>query len=110
MADTRRWNASAVRRINRRANKKTAEIIPFETLVRRELDADQIADLIRRTPGIKPIDRKMVSLKLIDGLLDVEISAEEGINYSRSSVTRHLSKAMPEVEHRFYMDKVKAGA
>lgn len=89
---------------------KTAEIIPFETLVRRELDTDQIADLIRRTPGIKPIDRKMVYLKLVDGMLDVEISAEDGINYSRSSVTRHLNKAMPEVEHRYNMDKMQAGA
>ncbi len=79
-------------------------------MVRRELDADEIADLIRRTPGIKPIDRKMVYLKLIDGMLDVEISAEEGINYSRSSVTRHLQEAMPKVEHRYYMDKMKAGA
>lgn len=97
------------KKTNRRAN-KTAEIIPFEELVRRELDADEIADLIRRTPGIKPIDRKMVYLKLVDDMLDVEISAEEGMNYSRSSVTRHLNKAMPKVEHRYHMDKMKAGA
>ena len=78
--------------------------------MRKKLDADEIEDLIRRTPGIKPIDRKMVYLKLVDDLLDVEISAEDGINYSRSSVTRHLNNAMPKVEHRYYMDQEKAGA
>ena len=78
--------------------------------MRRELDADQISDLIRRTPGIKPIDRKMVYLKLVDDLLDVEIAVEDGIHYSRSSVTRHINAAMPKVEHRYYMDKEKAGA
>ena len=94
----------------RRANNKTADIIPFETLVRRELDSDQIADLIRRTPGIKPFDRKIAYLKLVDDMLDVEIAVEEGINYSRSSVTRHLNKVIPIIEYRYQQDKIKAGA
>lgn len=83
------------------------EIIPFETLVRRELDSDQIADLIRRTPGVHPIDRRMAYYKLVDGLLDVEISAEEDIPYSRSSVTRHLNNVIPIIEYRFKKDKEK---
>lgn len=84
--------------------------MPFETLVRRELDTDEIADLIRRTPGVNPIERKMAYYKLADGMLDVEISAEDDIPYSRSSVTRHLNKVIPIIEYRYRMDKEKAGA
>ena len=78
--------------------------------MRRELDADQIADLIRRTPGVHPIDRRMAYYKLVDGMLDVEISAEDDIPYSRSSVTRHLNKVIPIIEYRHQMDKLKTGA
>ena len=86
------------------------EIIPFETLVRRELDSDGIADLIRRTPGITPAEREMARLKLVDGLYDADIAVCDGVNYSRSSVTRHLAKVIPIIEYRFQMDRTKAGA
>lgn len=78
--------------------------------MRRELDTDEIADLIRRTPGITPIERKMAYHKLADRMLDVEIAVEDGINYSRSSVTRHLNKVIPIIEYRFQQDRMKAGA
>lgn len=86
------------------------EIIPFETLVRRELDSDQIADLIRRTPGITPEEREMARLRLVDNMYDADIAVCEGVNYSRSSVTRHLAKVIPIIEYRFQQDKMKAGA
>lgn len=86
------------------------EIIPFETLVRRELDSDQIADLIRRTPGITPEEREMARLRLVDNLYDADIAVCEGVNYSRSSVSRHLAKVIPIIEYRFQQDKMKAGA
>ncbi len=86
------------------------EIIPFETLVRRELDSDQIVDLIRRTPGITPEEREMARLRLVDNMYDADIAVCEGVNYSRSSVTRHLAKVIPIIEYRFQMDKMKAGA
>ena len=77
-------------------------------MVRRELDSDQIVELIRRTPGITPRDRQIARLKLVDNMLDVEISAEKGINYSRSSVTRHLQKVIPLIEYRYLKDKAGA--
>ena len=77
-------------------------------LVRRELDSDQIVELIRRTPGITPIDREIARMKLVDDLLDVEISAAKGIHYSRSSVTRHLHKVIPLIEYRYLKDKAGA--
>ena len=77
-------------------------------MVRRELDSDQIVELIRRTPGITPIEREMARLRLVDNMLDVEISAEKGINYSRSSVTRHLQKIIPLIEYRYLKDKAGA--
>lgn len=86
------------------------EIIPFETLVRRELDSDQIADLIRRTPGITPEEREMARLRLVDNLYDADIAVCEGVNYSRSSVSRHLAKVIPIIEYRFQQDRMKAGA
>ena len=86
------------------------EIIPFETLVRRELDSDQIADLIRRTPGITPEEREMAQLRLVDNMYDADIAVCEGVNYSRSSVTRHLAKVIPIIEYRFQKDQMKAGA
>ena len=76
--------------------------------MRRELDSDQIVELIRRTPGITPIEREMARLRLVDNMLDVEISAEKGINYSRSSVTRHLQKIIPLIEYRYLKDKAGA--
>ena len=76
--------------------------------MRRELDSDQIVELIRRTPGITPIDREIARMKLVDDLLDVEISAAKGIHYSRSSVTRHLHKVIPLIEYRYLKDKAGA--
>jgi hypothetical protein len=87
---------------------KTGEIIPFEELVRRELDSDQIVDLIRRTPGIKPVEREMARLRLVDDLYDADIAVADGINYSRSSVTRHLAKVIPIIEYRYLRDKAGA--
>lgn len=89
-------------------NKTGCEIIPFESLVRRELDTDQIVDLIRRTPGIKPVEREMARLRLVDDLYDADIAAAEGIHYSRSSVTRHLAKVIPIIEYRYLRDKAGA--
>ena len=89
-------------------NKTDCEIIPFESLVRRELDTDQIVDLIRRTPGIKPVEREMARLRLVDDLYDADIAAAEGIHYSRSSVTRHLAKVIPIIEYRYLRDKAGA--
>jgi hypothetical protein len=76
-------------------------------LVRRELDSDQIADLIRRTPGITPEEREMARLRLVDNMYDADIAVCEGVNYSRSSVTRHLAKVIPIIEYRFKKDKEK---
>ena len=84
------------------------EIIPFETLVRRDLDSDQIVDLIRRTPGITPAEREMARLKLVDNQYDADIAAAEGIHYSRSSVSRHLSKVIPLIEYRYLKDRAGA--
>lgn len=78
--------------------------------MRRELDSDQIVDLIRRTPGITPIEREMARLRLVDDLYDADIAVAEGINYSRSSVTRHLAKVIPIIEYRYERDQQKAGA
>lgn len=78
--------------------------------MRRELDSDQIVDLIRRTPGISPQEREMARLRLVDNMYDADIAVCEGVHYSRSSVTRHLAKVIPIIEYRFQMDKMKAGA
>ena len=76
--------------------------------MRRELDSDQITELIRRTPGITPAEREMARLKLVDNQYDADIAAAEGIHYSRSSVTRHLAKVIPLVEYRYLKDKAGA--
>lgn len=95
----------------RRLNKTGGDIVAFPVRVRRELDSDQIADLIRRTPGITPVEREMARLRLVDDLYDADIAVAEGINYSRSSVTRHLAKVIPIIEYRYDLDrKQKAGA
>lgn len=78
--------------------------------VRRELDSDQIVELIRRTPGISPVEREMARLRLVDDLYDADIAVADGIHYSRSSVGRHLAKVIPIIEYRFEQDKQKAGA
>lgn len=82
--------------------------MPFEQLVRRELDSDQIVELIRRTPGVKPIEREMARLRLVDDMYDADIAVSDGINYSRSSVTRHLAKVIPLIEYRYLKDKAGA--
>lgn len=76
--------------------------------MRRELDSDQIVELIRRTPGITPIDREIARMKLVDNMLDVDIGAAKSVNYSRSSVTRHLQKVIPLIEYRYLKDKAGA--
>ena len=79
--------------------------------MRRELDSDQIVDLIRRTPGITPAEREMARLRLVDDMYDADIAVAEGVNYSRSSVGRHLAKVIPIIEYRYDLDlKQKAGA
>ena len=79
--------------------------------MRRELDSDQIVDLIRRTPGITPAEREMARLRLVDDMYDADIAVADGVNYSRSSVTRHLAKVIPIIEYRYDLDrKQKAGA
>lgn len=78
--------------------------------MRRELDSDEIADLIRRTPGITPEEREMARLRLVDNLYDADIAASEGVPYSRSSVNRHLAKVIPIIEYRYNKDKEKAMA
>jgi hypothetical protein len=74
------------------------------------MDSDQIAELIRRTPGITPQEREMARLRLVDSMYDADIAVAEGVNYSRSSVTRHLAKVIPLIEYRYYKDIEKAGA
>jgi hypothetical protein len=74
------------------------------------MDSDQIAELIRRTPGITPQEREMARLRLVDSMYDADIAVAEGVNYSRSSVTRHLAKVIPLHEYRYYKDIEKAGA
>ena len=83
-------------------------MIPFPERVRRELDSDQIVELIRRTPGITPAEREMARMKLVDDEYDADIAAADGIHYSRSSVTRHLAKVIPMIEQRYNMDKAGA--
>lgn len=72
------------------------------------MDSDQITELIRRTPGITPQEREMARLRLVDSLYDADIAVCEGVNYSRTSVGRHLAKVIPLIEHRYYMDKAGA--
>lgn len=74
------------------------------------MDSDQITELIRRTPGITPVEREMARLRLVDCMYDADIAAAEGVNYSRSSVTRHLAKVIPIIEYRYRMDKEQVGA
>ena len=88
--------------------KNSGKIIPFPQRVRQDLDSDQIVDLIRRTPGIKPVEREMARMRLVDDLYDADIAVAEGINYSRSSVTRHLAKVIPLIEYRYLRDKAGA--
>lgn len=76
--------------------------------IRLELDSDEITDLIRRTPGITRTEREMARLKLVNGEFDADIASADGINYSRSSVTRHLARVIPMIERRYNMDKAGA--
>lgn len=78
--------------------------------MRREMDSDQIVELIRRTPGITPQEREMAKLRLVDSMYDADIAVCENVNYSRASVGRHLAKVIPMIEHRYRMDQEKAGA
>ena len=76
--------------------------------MRRELDSDQIVELIRRTPGITPVEREMARMRLVDCMYDADIAVDEKVNYSRSSVTRHLAKVIPIIEYRYLKDKAGA--
>lgn len=76
--------------------------------MRRELDVDEISDLIRRTPGIDERDRKIVRLYICNDMAAADIAEEDGIYCDRSTVNRHLKKVIPIVELRREMDKRKA--
>ena len=87
-----------------------AEIIQFADLVQKHMDTDEIKELVRRTPGIEPEERKIVFLRLTSYKYDADIAAAEGVHYSRTSVARHLKEAMPKVINRYELDQLKAGA
>lgn len=74
------------------------------------MDTDEIKELVRRTPGIEPAERKIIFLRLTSYKYDADIAAAEGVNYSRTSVGRHLATSMPKVMHRYELDQMKAGA
>ena len=104
----------ATRTTSRRASKgggearTRAEIVDFATLIRRELDSDQIRELIRRTPGITPTDRIISYNFLADNMYDVDNGAQAGVSYHRTSVGRHLRKVIPCIELRYLKDKAGA--
>lgn len=93
----------------RAINTKCRQDRDFVRRVRLEKDADEIVDLIRRTPGITPEEREMARLYIVDGFFDADIAAAEGVHYSRSSVGRHLAKVIPIIELRYRQDKADAG-
>ena len=75
------------------------------------MDCDQIRELIRRTPGIEPEGRIMAYHFIADNMHDADIAVQEGVNYSRSTVTRRLPKVISLVQYRYEKDKeLKAGA
>lgn len=74
------------------------------------MDTDEIKELVRRTPGIEPQERRIAFLRLTSLKHDADIAAAEGVHYSRTSVGRHLSEAMPKIIHRYELDQMKAGA
>lgn len=75
------------------------------------MDCDQIRELIRRTPGIEPECRIMAYHFIADDMHDADIAVQEGVNYSRSTVTRRLPKVISLVQYRYEKDKeLKAGA
>lgn len=82
----------------------------FADLVQKRMDVDEIRELVRRTPGIEPQERRIVFLRLTSLKYDADIAAAEGVHYSRTSVSRHLSEAMPKVINRYNLDQMKAGA
>lgn len=72
------------------------------------MDSDQIRELIRRTPGITPADRIISYNFLADNMFDADNGVQEGVNYHRTSVGRHLRKVIPIIEHRYLKDKAGA--
>lgn len=102
--------------LQRRANKggdKTAskaEIIKFADLVQSKMDTDEIKELVRRTPGMEPQERRIAFLRLSTYRYDADIAAAEGVHYSRTSVSRHLAKVIPLIKNRYELDQMKAGA
>lgn len=77
---------------------------------RQHMDTDEIEDLVRRTPGITDRDRKIVCLYINKGMHAADIAVEEGINYDRATVNRHIKKVIPIVELRKKMDDERVGA
>lgn len=71
------------------------------------MDTDEIEDLVRRTPGITDRDRKIICLHINKGMHAADIAVEDGINYDRSTVNRHLKKIIPIVELRKKNDDAK---
>jgi hypothetical protein len=74
------------------------------------MDTDEIKELVRRTPGMEPQERRIVFLRLTTYKYDADIAGAEGVHYSRTSVGRHLAEAMPKVINRYELDQMKAGA
>lgn len=79
--------------------------------MRKELDTDEIRELIRRTPGIEPEGRIIAYHFIADNMRDADIAAQEGVYCSRSTVTRHLPEIISIVQLRYEKDKkLEAGA
>ena len=74
------------------------------------MDTDEIKELVRRTPGIEPQERRIAFLRLSSYRYDADIAAAEGVVYSRSSVGRHLARVIPIIRDRYELDQQKAGA
>lgn len=94
--------------VERRAER--CEIIAFAELVQKKMDTDEIKELVRRTPGIEPQERRIAFLRLTSYRYDADIAAAEGVDYSRSSVGRHLARIIPIIRDRYELDQQKAGA
>ena len=75
------------------------------------MDCDEIRELIRRTAGIEPEERIMAYHFIADDMHDMDISVQDGVYCSRSTVTRRLPKVISLVRYRYEKDKeLKAGA
>lgn len=88
------------------------KVLPFVAYARTHMDTDEIEDLVRRTPGLSDRDRKIVCLHINKGMHAADIAEEDGVNYDRSTVNRHLRRIVPIVELRKQRDdeRKEAGA